>query len=223
MKPYQEGVAKAQPFEDRARQLLARGDLSGAEKACREALRLHPRFIKEGDSWLLQLLGEIQLAQGKPKEALASLLPCYKTGGASADDLRLDTALAYVKLGDLPNAQRYFKGDALERHLSKGLLAGLPQGRTVRDMEALIRFAQAIEHERHADSQGALPLFLEAERLNPANRTFILGAGNALMNAGRYGEAANRYSKLASGGDDAARQAKTKLETLPATSRQAKA
>lgn len=197
---YEREAKRSRPHEDRARELLTAGDLAGAEREAREALRVHPRFDNDGDPWMLQLLAEVKLAQGRPKEALSLLEATFKSGGASARDVRLEVALACVMLGDLGGARRADTEEDLTGYIGKGQVAALPSRETLQGMKARVLFGLGMFHKGRGDDERAASFLKQAVLAAPGNSEIAFHTAKTLAGLGRRAQAFPLYKVAAKGG-----------------------
>ncbi len=161
-------MAPAQPHSPRLAagwQALEKNELAAAEAAARNVLAQDPQDIESQ-----RLLGASLLFQDRFQEALAPLLLAHQRGPARGTGHRL--GYCYLALGDFGSAVQ-----VLEREVQA--YPDLVNARTALGV-ALVQLSRREE---------ALPVFLEAARLDPGSAEAHTNAGNLLAELGRYDEA----------------------------------
>ncbi len=182
-----------------AQALLREGKLEEAEKKCREEIAYYQSL--GGRTTVNQLLGDIQLAQGKYQEALDT----YAVVREHSDDTEtwLAMSLCYIRLGKLDKAQEAFRAcpsEDLRKLASDPPPAGAPGVGDLKSMELTLMLALSGVHS--GDSPEALKYLLAAEKLAPENWEIVDAIGQRLDYMERYEEAIPYYRRaLKLGGD----------------------
>ena len=205
-------AARAQAQEKQAILLMEQGRFAEAEAACHRALAFSPKVNgKPFNMRALQLLGDVRFAQDDYQKAIET----YDRAREHTRNLELDfsTALAYLKLGDLKSARKYFDRDryyavskfsksrrqtAAEKRAET--VAKLPEDTTAKGFEANIYIARAGEKQSYADSEGALKAYQQALALFPHNNRAMDSSAMLLNRLKRYDEAIQMWARAAAFG-----------------------
>lgn len=189
--------------EKRAKELLRLGRLAAAEKECRRAIALTPIGQNRADPGYfrrpaMRLLGEILVRRGRNREAVQAFLSSCEKPPVRGHFPGL--ALAYCRLGDFEKARSLFASQGVLNYIPKEFrnefAPYLPGVANLRALEASILLARGVEHSVTADPAQALPEFLAAHKLYPANGFIAQAAGTELMMLDRWDEA-EFYLKIA--------------------------
>ena len=189
-----DAIAKnAQDIEKEARQLLKERRFDEAEATCRRSLAVSIKARNgvafNSASW--QLLGEIYLAQERYRDAIDAFDKARLF--TRDDELDLKTALAYVRLGDLEKASRFYSPEKryakLPEEQRKERLAQLPRGKDTKSVEANIFCALAGEKTMYGEEEEAAENYQKALDLFPRNGYFSCQLARHLMRLKRYDEA----------------------------------
>ncbi len=203
--------AQGSQIELQARALLRAGKLQEAEQKCREEIAFYQ--VHNWNTTGQQLLGDIQLAQGKYQDALDT----YAIVRENSDDVEtwLDTSLCYVHLGKLEEAQKAFRScpDASLRKLAADPPPeGAPGVGDLKSMELTLMLALAGTHS--GDSPEALKYLLAAEKLAPENWAIADAIGQRLDYMARYDDAIPYYKRaIKLGGDKVSYEHRVHVET----------
>jgi tetratricopeptide (TPR) repeat protein len=199
---------KSAPFVDDARRKLRAHDVPGALKALASAVAADP-----GDADAQILYQDVQLRSQAP----SALLPQYKTGAAAQPDDPLlqylatrlekpdDAARDFDKLQSrFPESAILHEGRAtalqqLARDAArdKDIATELEQAVAIGPRDPRMRTAQARNFER----VGAWPLAIDTWKfalgMRPADRSIMLGLGEALRKSGALDEAVAQFETAA--------------------------
>lgn len=178
--------------ENRARQLLQSGKLEEAETECRRAMALSPAL--NGKPWYrdtLQLLGEIKLAQGNTQEALSHFAEAGQ--GLQSPMLKLNTALALCRQGDLQSAKQICPDAEIAKYLKVEIAQreDWPGTGDPRSLEATILLVKGLDASYSVQLEEALLHLKAASKLAPKNWIIARVMGNVLLRLKRYKEAAS--------------------------------
>ncbi len=194
---YHARVAPGYEMLKAAQALLVQDKLQEAEQKCREALEfLHRNDHSETALVPLELLGDIQLAKGEYKEALKS----YAIAPLRSAACPVNTALCYVRLGDLEQAKKSCPDKMLAQYASESHPEAMPGTRDLKSMEATLLMALANIYG--ADSAQELKYYKAAEKLAPTNWHLAEGLGWTLDDRGRSDEAVRYYKRAVQYGGD---------------------
>lgn len=196
---FRNAAKKSQVHEEKARELLLAGKLDEAEAEAQLALKAHPKFGKAGDPWMLELLAEVKLAQGKPKEAIELLRSTFGNGGSGALTVNLKLALAYLKAGDFASAAKFYRESDMRQYLGEQAVNALPNLKTPGGLEARTRMALACWHLGSGNDYRAEPHLREALRLAPGNPEIAYWSAKSFQSMGRTIEPLQLYRIAAKG------------------------
>lgn len=175
--------ARARVKTNEARLLFEQGKMREAEAVCQESFDLAPRFNNTPYAPdQKQLMGEINYAEGKYKEALY----WFGDRANTRDDRQsFDIALCYVRMGDYGNAKRHYSHDLVYRYSSSTTAADLPVVHNLRSLEAAILLAQALDYDVSGEKKKASDGYDAAARLEPTNMWLHAKRGWIAIRAGR--------------------------------------
>lgn len=218
-----EGEQAAQ-LHQKARTLLKEGKLEEAEQAWREEVafwQAHDTTSAGTD----QLLGDIQLAQGKYKEALAT----YAIVLRSSDNpqIFLGIAQCYLRLGDLEKSR-----EALQESPDEGLrkladdplpedLKDMPGTHDLKAMEATLMMVLAASTSDGYEEE--LKYLQAAEKLSPENWFIADRIGQTLDRLNQYDKAVVYYRRsMQLGGDKVSYDHRMRVEMFDLRQKQNK-
>jgi tetratricopeptide (TPR) repeat protein len=207
-------TAPGNALDQQALTLLIQGKLEDAERVCREAMAFW-QTLNTTSTQGLELLGDIQLAQGKYEEALAT----YAIVRQNSDNVQTSISIAqcYLHLGDLEKSRkalqecpwtdlRKFAADPLPEELKD-----MPGTKDLKSMEATLMLALAIitpygyEHK--------LKYLQAADKLTPDSWLITNRIGDTLYDLKRYEEAISYYRReMQIGGDKTPYHHRTRVE-----------
>jgi len=202
LKAFDDAMKPVDAAERAAQQCLARGDLSAAERYCQQAIDLSPRSAN-GKPFALSavsILGEVKLAQGKPKEALTMFRYCEPE--YSNEEMLFSATVAYCRLADYKAAlaeyehamrftarPEWLNDDNPDRPGSKNLV----------EIEASLLLARADRMYIWLPDHGEA-LLRSAERLRPGNPMIAFKLGKVLRDNGKAADALPRLKRAARAG-----------------------
>lgn len=206
------------------RSFLAQGRLAEAEAACYRLIALSPRVNGAPLAMYdVQMLGDIYLEQKRYREAITT----YDRARPYTRNVRMDlnTALAYVKLGDLKTARKYYSEDAF---FSRGMtpkrkakfFPQLPGTASARAFEASLYFTRG-NKTPHLDFAEAVQDYKKALSLYPHNGMFAYHAARQLMRLKQYDQALPLLALAATfGKEEQAHDANNRLGAWPQAQRE---
>lgn len=180
--------------------MLASGDLTGAEQACRESLEAVPIVNGQKAQMPLvqRLLGRVYLREGKNQEALTAFQSCYHN--IADANQNLDIAIAYARLGNFEQAKKFYSDQAITRYrISDEPLKpeDLPGMGNLKALESSALFARGEDAMFEGREDDALDDFLAANRLAPNNTLIAYYCADALQEKGRAAESLPFLEKVA--------------------------
>ncbi|MES2461722.1 MAG: tetratricopeptide repeat protein [Armatimonadota bacterium] len=182
-----------------AQQLYRKGDFVAAEVECRRALATSPKFNgKPMNTAALQLLGNIYLQQRRNQEALECFTPNQKI--TQSTSLNLDTALAYVRLGDYAMSKRHYSDRAALQYMSRTSVEDLPGTGDRKSLEASILFARGVDAAMESRDEDAIRNYVAAHNLAPKNALISYQHGISLVYLKRHSEALIHFARAATFG-----------------------
>ncbi len=193
-----------------AQALLRERKLEEAEQKCREEIAYYQSL--GGHTTANQLLGDIQLAQGKYQDALDT----YAIVREHSDDVEtwLAMSLCYVRLGKLEEAQKAFRScpdEGLRKLASDPPAPGAIGVGDLKSMELTLMLALAYVHS--GDSPEALKYLLAAEKLAPDDWGIADTIGQRLDYMARYDDAIPYYKRaIKLGGDKVSYEHQVRVE-----------
>lgn len=185
----------------KAQQLFEEGRLAEAEQACYDALAVSLKINGEStDSDAMQLLGDVYREQGRYKEAIEVYGNSLKHG-IGDDDVPLNTAWCYLKLGDLKNAHQFYSEEKFFADLPPAqkttYMESLPGTKTPKMMEASLLYALGCEKSGHADIDKSVPYFKKALLIVPHNALIAYKCARDLASFYRSKEAVPYWARAA--------------------------
>jgi len=183
----------------KAQQLFEQGRLAEAEQACYDALAVSLKINGEPtDTTAMQLLGDVYREQKRYKEAIEVYGNSLKHG-IGDDDVPLNIAWCYLKLGDLKNAHQFYSEEKFFADLPPAQKAmyiiSLPGTKTPKTMEASLLFALGCEKSGHADVDNSVPYFKKALLIVPHNALIAYKCARDLARFSRKEEAVPYWAR----------------------------
>ncbi len=218
-------AVRVKAAEDEARALLKRKQYAAAETACRRALAITPKI--KGKTLNLvawQLLGHIYMEQGRYREALPFLTNAAQN--TRHDEVNLDTALCYLRLGDLERARQFYSDRMILRYIDHipDYQSYVPGTGTAKTLEASILFARGIDADLHArtgNTEKAVLDYTVAAKIVPTNGMIAYFQAMGLKELKRSREALSCFTRaVAYGKSHIVREATYQLSTWPNVDRE---
>ena len=196
---YQEASKPSFEAMRQAELLFRKHDLTGAENAAKESMRLAWEAGAGDVGSSRNLIRKIRMQQGKYQEALEWIGADWQQGADSSLDL--DVALCYVRLGNTTKARQFYSDENTLRYASSLTVQDLPGTRNRKMLEASILIARGIDKFfRATGEKEALADFDAALTLAPQNGLAAYYAAQSLVVLGRRTEATPYFIKAAQNG-----------------------
>ena len=217
--------ALSQAAEKEARRLFKEGRFAEAEAAARRSLELSIKINGQPTSMTaLQLIGDIYMAQKRYQDALDT----YAKAREHTRNLELDLsmALAYVRLGDLEKARRFYSQEKFYARFPEEdrdqVGPQLPEPTDAKTFEASIFYTLGAEKSSYAATEEAAEAYQKALDLFPRNGRFAYLLARKLMRLKRYDEALPMFARAVRFGNaEDAKDANYRLAGFPIAMREA--
>lgn len=221
-KKFHDQSVRVKAVEDEARALFQKKQYAAAAAACHRAIAMSPEINGRSSNMAAwQLLGQIYMEQGRYREALPFFSEA--THNTHNDELNLDMALCYFRLGDLKEARQLYSDRMISRYMSNepDSQRYLPGTNTAKTLEASILFARGYYAYMRSRTEKAERNFSAAARLAPTNAKIAYLQAMALRELKRSPEALRCFTRaVAYGTSDIVRESTYQLSLWPNAERE---
>lgn len=203
--------AQANEYWKPAMKFYEEGKLAEAEQNCLKAIAVHEAFLHSRDDIGHVQLGRIYFKGRQYPKALEQFLPVVGRF-ASNRTLELDIALAYARLGNFAQAQKFYAMPVVQQVVTDTVLSygfygkkanadNLPEINDVDSLYANILLTHGTQLGISRETDEAIVDFQQADTLRPKNPLVHLYWGITLQNMERDEEAIAHFQVAAQRGN----------------------
>ena len=211
LKASEEMNAQANVYWKPAMKFYEEGKLAEAEKNCLQAIAIHESYFHLRDNIGHVFLGEIYFKGRQYQKALGQFLLAVGRF-ASNRTLELDIALAYARLGNFAQAQKFYALPVVQQVVTEVVLEygfygkkanadNLPEINDAESLYANILLTHGAQQAISRETDEAIADFQQADKLRSKNPLVHLYWGIALQNQGNDSQAISHFQIAAQRGN----------------------